>query len=61
MRSSAVQNFPHDQENPQPVIPTLKAYLYFAFVNVFGCYEILEQVARPRAPAPLAMTTVMRC
>ena len=23
------QNFPHDQENPQPVIPTAKAYLNF--------------------------------
>ena len=40
------QNFPHDQEAPQPTIPTLSAYLHFAFINIFGCYDILAQTVR---------------
>lgn len=40
------QNFPHDQEAPMPTIPTLSAYLHFAFVNVFGCWDIIAQTVK---------------
>eukprot|EP00040_Diaphanoeca_grandis_P044065 m.11172 g.11172 ORF g.11172 m.11172 type:complete len:356 (-) comp8691_c0_seq1:159-1226(-) len=40
------QNFPFDQENPQPVIITLSGFLKFGFVNVQGCYDVLKQTVR---------------
>lgn len=40
------QNHPYDQENPQPVALTLRGFLGFGFLNVRGCYDILEQTVR---------------
>merc|ERR1719440_1070032 len=43
------QNFPHDQENPMPNVLTLAGFLSFGFINVKGCYDILEQTVRAAA------------
>eukprot|EP00039_Didymoeca_costata_P003220 m.66152 g.66152 ORF g.66152 m.66152 type:complete len:359 (-) comp11785_c0_seq2:20-1096(-) len=40
------QNFPHDQENPMPVIYTMNTFLSFGFVNVYGAYDIILQTVR---------------
>lgn len=40
------QNYPYDQENPQPVIHTVLDFLKFGFLNVRGFYDIMEQTAR---------------
>jgi fatty acid desaturase len=40
------QNFPHDQENPMPVLFTWMDFVKFGFVNVTGFYEILDQTIR---------------
>lgn len=40
------QNEPYDQEAPMPVLPTVKDFLGFAFVNVKGFVEIFDQTWR---------------
>lgn len=40
------QNAPWDQEAPQPAVHTIRQFLGFGFVNVRGCYDILEQTVR---------------
>ena len=40
------QNAPHDQENPMPIVITLKDFLLFGFVNVKGAAEIFTQTLR---------------
>ena len=37
------QNAPYDQENPMPIKITAGDFWGFGFVNVKGCYEILQQ------------------
>jgi fatty acid desaturase len=37
------QNFPHDQENPMPVVLAPMDFVSFGFINVKGCYESIGQ------------------
>ena len=43
------QNFPYDQEAPQPVAMTPQGFALFGFLNVKGFFDIMEQTLRAAA------------
>ena len=40
------QNAPHDLENPMPIVLSLRGFLQFGFINLWGFGEALGQTAR---------------